>query len=197
MAIINRIGRLFKADMHAVIDRLEEPYMLLKQSVREMEEIVIQNRQQHRQIQQQYNLLQGRINELQDVVTKIDSEMDLCFEENNERLARVLIKRKLESQQLLKTLLTKQHSLQQEIAAITATIDERGPTLEAMKQKLELLEEERPSHETSLITPLPAAVTDADVEITLLRELQLRKKKIRGNRQHDKQPHNKPSGRQS
>ena len=38
MALINRISRLFTADMHAVLDRLEEPDVLLKQALREMED---------------------------------------------------------------------------------------------------------------------------------------------------------------
>ena len=38
MPIINRISRLFTADLHAVLDRIEEPEALLKQAIREMEE---------------------------------------------------------------------------------------------------------------------------------------------------------------
>ena len=38
MALINRMSRLFTADVHAVLDRIEEPDVLLKHAVREMEE---------------------------------------------------------------------------------------------------------------------------------------------------------------
>ena len=38
MALITRVARLFRADLHAVLDRIEEPDVLLKQAVREMEE---------------------------------------------------------------------------------------------------------------------------------------------------------------
>ena len=38
MALITRVSRLFQADLHAVLDRIEEPEVLLKQAVREMEE---------------------------------------------------------------------------------------------------------------------------------------------------------------
>ena len=40
MALINRMSRLFTADVHAVLDRIEEPEALLKQAIREMEEEV-------------------------------------------------------------------------------------------------------------------------------------------------------------
>ena len=38
MPIINRFMNLFTADIHAVLDRLEEPEILLRQAIREMEE---------------------------------------------------------------------------------------------------------------------------------------------------------------
>ena len=38
MALINRMSRLFTADVHAVLDRIEEPDVLLRQAIREMEE---------------------------------------------------------------------------------------------------------------------------------------------------------------
>ena len=38
MALIKRVARLFQSDMHAVLDRIEDPESLLKQSIREMEE---------------------------------------------------------------------------------------------------------------------------------------------------------------
>ena len=38
MALINRVTRLFKADIHAVLDQIEEPEQLLRQAVRDMEE---------------------------------------------------------------------------------------------------------------------------------------------------------------
>ena len=38
MALIKRLSRLFAADLHAVLDQIEEPEALLKQAVREMEE---------------------------------------------------------------------------------------------------------------------------------------------------------------
>ena len=38
MVLINRISRLFKADFHAVLDRIEEPEQLLKQAIRDMED---------------------------------------------------------------------------------------------------------------------------------------------------------------
>ncbi|MES9848615.1 MAG: PspA/IM30 family protein, partial [Candidatus Thiodiazotropha sp.] len=38
MALITRVSQLFRADVNAVLDRMEEPEILLKQAVRDMEE---------------------------------------------------------------------------------------------------------------------------------------------------------------
>ncbi|MGH8588771.1 MAG: PspA/IM30 family protein, partial [Gammaproteobacteria bacterium] len=37
MALITRVSRLFRSDLHAVLDRIEEPEVLLRQAIREME----------------------------------------------------------------------------------------------------------------------------------------------------------------
>ena len=44
MALITRFSRLFRADLHAVLDRIEEPDVILRQAVREMEEVPLQTR---------------------------------------------------------------------------------------------------------------------------------------------------------
>ena len=38
MALMTRVARLFRADLHAVLDRIEEPEVLLRQALREMED---------------------------------------------------------------------------------------------------------------------------------------------------------------
>ena len=48
MALITRLSRLFQADMHAVLDKIEEPELLLKQAIREMEESITTDERQIR-----------------------------------------------------------------------------------------------------------------------------------------------------
>ena len=45
MALITRLSRLFQADFHAVLDRIEEPDIQLKQAIREMQIELQQNEQ--------------------------------------------------------------------------------------------------------------------------------------------------------
>ena len=46
MAMMNRLTRLFQADFHAVLDRIEEPDALLHQALRDMEDALA--RDEHR-----------------------------------------------------------------------------------------------------------------------------------------------------
>ncbi len=45
MALVTRLTRLFQADFHAVLDRIEEPELQLRQAVREMQFALEQDRQ--------------------------------------------------------------------------------------------------------------------------------------------------------
>lgn len=173
MALIHRITHLFRADLHAVIDQLEEPAMLLKQSVREMEEALDAEQRQLKTYQQQQDQLSGRLQELAEAISNINDELDVCFTADNEALARVLIKRKLEQQQLHKGLVLKQQDMQARINQAQAHIDDHTPRLEAMRQKLELLVEDTPPETTELSWPV-YSVSEADVEVALLREKQQR-----------------------
>ena len=45
MALVTRLSRLFQADFHAVLDRIEEPDLQLRQAVREMQFALDQDQQ--------------------------------------------------------------------------------------------------------------------------------------------------------
>lgn len=175
MAIFTRLSRLFKADFHAVIDQLEEPLMLLKQAVREMESTLQQDKAQLKALQHQQSQIVDRIRKQNECITQANEELNVCFQAENETLARVLIKRKLESQQLHKLLVGKQKSFDQQTEAVQRRIDERQPRYDAMRQKLEVFTEEASQKSSEqLWNSSSITVTDADVEVALLREKQQR-----------------------
>jgi len=175
MALLNRLMRLFKADFHAVIDQLEEPYLLLKQSVREMEAVLQLDQQQLEGLQHQQSKLNDRVKSLDNDISGFDDNLTVSLNANNDDLARALIKRKLEFLQLQKALVAKQDALTSEIDQLKKRINKQSPDLESMQQKLELITEEISGQETDISsTPFVTTITDADVEVTLLREKQQR-----------------------
>ena len=105
MALVNRVSRLFKADFHAVLDRIEEPDVLLRQAIREMQDDVAEDEQRLQACQLEQRQLQQRESDLQHSLKKIEDELDICFSADKEDLARKLVRRKLEQQQRLQHLL--------------------------------------------------------------------------------------------
>ena len=79
MALITRLSRLFQADFHAVLDRIEEPDIQLKQAVREMEFDLQQDEQALALLQHEAAQLLTTIDELLLKATAFDEELDICF----------------------------------------------------------------------------------------------------------------------
>lgn len=178
MALINRISRLFRADMHAVLDRLEEPEVLLKQAVREMEDAIVHDERRLKLVRHERDQITARIAELGDSVKRIAGELDLCFAAKQEALARGLVKRRLESERLVKFLDKKAAALAAETGELAQRVEENRARLQAMQQKLELLTEEltRSADNDTFVELGPEIIVhDDEVEVAFLKEQQKRK----------------------
>jgi phage shock protein A len=171
MALITRFTRLFQADLHAVMDRIEEPDILLKQAVREMEEDIARDEQRSKVVQHELAHIGQRGSELDQSLRQIDEEMDLCFDSGKDELARGLIKRKLEAQQLHLALSRKEQSMHDTLDQIAARLKENHLRLTAMRQKAELLaEDDVGSSGDQPWSVSPVTIRDEDVEVAFLRE---------------------------
>lgn len=172
MALLNRMARLFRADLHAVLDRIEEPEALLRQALRDMEEELAADERRHQLLAQESNQLTARQAEVERAQREIDGELDLCFQAAKEDLARTLIKRQLETQRHAKNLARRRTELEESLAALKSRLEHNRARLDVMRQKAELLAaESAPLEETC--TP-DWTVRDEDVEVALLREKQKR-----------------------
>lgn len=171
MALITRFTRLFQADLHAVMDRIEEPDILLRQAVREMEEDIARDEQRNKVIQHELAGIGQRRTELDQSLRQIDEEMDLCFDSGKDELARDLIKRKLEAQQLQLALSRMDKSVQNTLDQIAARLKENHLRLTAMRQKVELLaEHDVDSNCDQSWSVYPVTIRDEEVEVAFLRE---------------------------
>ncbi len=175
MALITRVSRLFQADFHAVLDRIEEPDVLLRQAVREMEEELARDEQRSKLLQLEQRQLIGRETELEQSLHDIEAELDTCFEAGNDDLARTCIRRRLEAQRLGNTLSRRRGVLGETLADLDTRIRENRARLESMRQKAELLAGEGARARPVDGWTLPdITVRDEDVEVALLREKQRR-----------------------
>ena len=173
MALVTRLSRLFQADFHAVLDRIEEPDLQLRQAVREMQFSLDHDKQRLQLLQHEAEQLGKQQVNTGDRLKALDEELDICLAAQQDELARDLVRRKLaaEIQQQRRRELSEALKLQSE--ELTRQIDEQGQQLTSMKQKLELL--------VSNSDPASAAscysedvIRSEEIEIALLREKQRR-----------------------
>lgn len=175
MALITRVSRLFRADFHAVLDRIEEPDVLLKQAVREMQEEITLDDQRLKVLHHEQGQLNTRRAELDQSLEQMEQELDVCFNANKEDLARALVKRKLESERLGKLLGQKSETLENQLTNLNKRLTENRSRLDAMQQKVELLDEDHAlSQFDDCSTIGELSVQDDDVEVAFLLEKQKR-----------------------
>jgi len=175
MALITRVARLFRADFHAVLDRIEEPDVLLRQAIREMEEALGADEHRLRMLNQEQEQLLARSRELDQALHDIEEELDICFAAGKDELARPLVRRKLEAQRLGNQLARRRESLQQARAALEARLQDNRCQLENMRQKAALIgDEHQPGSADDSWSGPDVTVRDEDVEVAFLREKQKR-----------------------
>jgi phage shock protein A len=180
MALINRISRLFKADFHAVLDHIEEPEVLLRQAIREMEDDLAGTERRIRNCEHDQKTLAARKSEVDGSLAGIDEELDLCFASNKDDLARSLIRRKLEAERLAKSLGSRHAASEKCLVEQRAILDENRATLEGLRQKAELFSQRPPATNASEFDDIrwlerEFRVTDDEVEIAYLRETDARR----------------------
>ena len=174
MALIARLSRLFTADFHAVLDRLEEPDVLLRQAVREMEDELGHCEQQLNRLQLEHEQLSRRESEIGEAIDEIDEQLDLCFASCEETLAKALVKRKLPQVALHRGVRGNREKVEKQIETARARLVEQRQRFEGVRQKAELLAEstESPFAETGAVSELN--ISEDDVDVAFLKEKRLR-----------------------
>ena len=174
MALIKRVARLFQSDMHAVLDRIEDPESLLKHSIREMEEDLRRDTLQAKILGRECQQVCDQIEKTELQLVQFDEELDICFESGKDDLARSLIRRKLETRQISSRLSTQQATMIKNQSELNGRIEENSRLLEATKQKVVLVSSDHQPGQDRYwdmrdlnVAPI---IGDEDVEVAFLRE---------------------------
>jgi len=175
MALITRLSRLFEADFHAVLDRIEEPDLQLKQAVREMQFALDQDRQRLKLLQHEADRLAKTTADLASGLKHFDAELDTCLAAKKDELARDLIRRKLTGDKQLQALQQQAAGVEAQQQQLSAEIDEQSQQLTSMKQKLELLVRDDGAFAGGNLGQTDA-IRSEEIEIALLREKERRAK---------------------
>lgn len=173
MALIHRVTRLFTADLHAVLDRIEEPEVLLRQAIREMEEELAASEQRMQSLRRESEALQRRRDGIEQSLDGVDEQLDVCFASGEESLARSLIRRRLEAERVLSALAERREATEKLIGETQTTLTENRAHLESLRQKAELLTEDARVQAPGGDEPAFNVGAD-EVEVVFLREKQRR-----------------------
>jgi phage shock protein A len=173
MALITRLSRLFQADFHAVLDRIEEPDLQLRQAVREMQFALDQDQQRKQLLQHEADQLDKAVVSIGDKLQTLDEELDICIAADKDDLARDLVHRKLAAEKQLQATSDRSTAINLQRQTLDRQIDEQTQQLTSMKQKLELLVKFDDSSVDADFTS-GEAIRNEEIEIALLREKQKR-----------------------
>lgn len=171
MALINRATRLFRADLHAVLDRIEEPDILLRQAVREMQDDIDRDERSLESLVHEHTQLQERLRDLDASLAEIEPQLDTCLTADEDDLARVLIRRRLGAHKLRQLLAHRQQRTGRALGELRRRLEDNRQRLIAMRQKVQLVATDDADTRSDEQWPTPElAVSDADVEVALLQE---------------------------
>ncbi|MBI2801588.1 MAG: PspA/IM30 family protein [Gammaproteobacteria bacterium] len=174
MALLRRLTRLFRADLHAVLDRIEEPVALLRQAVREMEDALREDEQRAKFLTHEQSELATRSAEAERMLSELETKLDLCFDADETDLARSLVKRKLELEGARVRHGNRHAGLSKQLVELQTRIANHRDRLDGMRQKLDLLgEEEADRCEPNFaggVGVSECVVADDEIEIAWLQE---------------------------
>lgn len=173
MAILTRLSRLFQADFHGILDRIEEPDLQLKQAVREMQFALDHDKQRLEYLQHENEQLEKVTVTTTNAIKEFNQELDICIAEEKDELARDLIRRKLIANKQIQLIEHKKETLTKTIQTLTHQVGEQSQQVEAMKQKLAILVSEESQFDPTNLHQ-HESIRQEEIEIALLKEKQLR-----------------------
>jgi phage shock protein A len=170
--MLHRLTRLLRADMHALLDEIENPESLLKHSLREMEAQLAQmqaNLNQHQQLRQQK---QQQLALKEKALAELAPKLDLCFHTNDETLIRKLIRQRLLTEKQRDALRLQVSQLDAEVATQAGELEQARTRYQEVQDEASILLS-RP-RETQPSPGNEVTVLEDEVELALLAERQRR-----------------------
>lgn len=178
MTLMTRLARLVRADLNAVLDRLEAPDQVLAQAVREMELALDQGRRRITDLDRALDRLTLRESALAADEAHLADALAEGLTDGREALARPLIRRRLESGRRRAVLQTRHTELVGERDRLAEQVVARAARLADLRAQAALYGDggDRPAADhatdegwTDVWSGPDPSVSDAEVELELLR----------------------------
>jgi len=171
MPLINRLSRLFKADLHAALDMIEEPEALLKQSMREMSDLLECTRSDLNQHKETLENVQKKMEFFEQQSQSKADDIQLALGQKKRDLARDLVRKKLVLAEQQSLLQQRYVTLKEKINKLIELEQNQSAALIEMQQQADSIINS-PSRADEQSTNCGWRISEADVELALLKETQ-------------------------
>ncbi len=127
-----------KADIHGILDCLEEPSSILQQAIRDMEEAIAQTEDELRRREEEAKQLEQAKNQVEHGYRETSRQLDVCFDSKNESLARTLVRKRLELEKRIKAVAELVSENTRKHGEISARLKDQREKLVSIREKAEL-----------------------------------------------------------
>ena len=181
MGIMTRFVRIFKADIHGVIDQLEDKGLLLKQYLRDMEAALEQKKARLQKVKVSRNQALRQRDRYQQEIDKLEQDLEVALKRDKDNIARLLIKKIKPLTRLRKDIEAQIATLDLEIARFKEGIDQQQIQYEQLKQHATeyFHQAEQKEWEKTMPDFIPGNFTQELTEEEVELELIQRKEKLR------------------
>ncbi len=175
MGVMTRFMKLCKADIHGVMDQLEDRELLLKQYIREMEEDLGRKETEFEKAEAGHDRAQREYKAYTEEIQKTEQDIAVAIDKNKDDIARFLIRKIKPMETHGKELGRHIEILDSDIAKMKDRIERRRREYDRLKLRasefFHRAERKKWQNDLSAVLPrgLPGDISNEEVEIELLR----------------------------
>jgi len=182
MGIMTRLIRICKADVHGVMDQLEDKGLLLKQHLRDMQETLTARETELKKLTASRNRICQDRQKYKSHCEKLEQDLTVAIQKDKDDIARMLIRKIKPLESLQNDLSRHLNDLDRQISAYSESLDLQKIQYEQLRHRASgyLQKSESQAWEPSLASILPDFITGELAEEEVELELMQRKATIGG-----------------
>ena len=136
MSLFDRLSFLLRSDANGMIDALENKNNMLKQALREVEDAVARLATDVQHMRDELQARQRQRERLQPELARLDRDIDLCLQQDQEQLASFAAKKYVPLQRQAASLDERCQQLTDSIASREAELTEQRHEVEQLRQQV-------------------------------------------------------------
>ncbi len=176
MGIMTRFTRIFKADIHGVMDQIENKQLILKQCLREMETSLTKKQSTLNQLKTALEQIQNEARQINREKEKSEQDLKTAILKEKEDIARLLIRKRMKADHHLESSFHQAESIEKKIHMLTENIEAQKHQYAEMQLRSEswIQKADHQQWEVSASGTIAQnawqSISDEEVELELLKQ---------------------------